>query len=269
MELELNKVTLFERDYRWICEAFGYDTSASIGAAANRLTLFRQQLSAGGLITIRPEVENVIVNSVADFDTWVDESFPFLADTFLYPRKQTFGKLSDLIFEKTGEVLSDLNDLPTLETKSRHAEVLSPINAFLQAMALINLGANHEASYRLERIENVGTLNRDLEFHFKNAMLANNADWQIITEQHNGRWEELVKETVEKWFFKQEFSPKVENDTADIIIETLVTHLQNETTAQVGYRLKVTPPIFYEVFWEDIILEADNQRWLLHFGFSD
>jgi len=136
-------------------------------------------------------------------------------------------------------------------------------------MALINLGTDHGATYELYSLENVGTLNEDLENYFRFGASDHNIDWRIKTELYNGKWEDIVSSIATKWFFEERYSPKTDNWIKETISNAFITHLRNETQARLAYRLHIEPPEFYEIVWEDIILETKNTRWLLHFGWSD
>jgi len=80
-------MTITEEDYKWICDAYNYGAASTLGAAAKRLTIFRQHILSGGNVRIRPQVDNIDVNIAHGFDKWVSSYFPDLTGTSLYPYK--------------------------------------------------------------------------------------------------------------------------------------------------------------------------------------
>lgn len=146
---------------------------------------------------------------------------------------------------------------------------LSPVNAFLEVIALMNLGADHGPTYALYELENIGNIVDDIENYFKLGTLDQNVNWQVKTDLYDGNWENLVRAKATKWFFEERYSPKVEDWVMTILLETFLRHLKTATQAQSAYRLQTNPAEFYEVVWEDLILEANGKHWLLHFGWSD
>lgn len=274
MDAESRTIALSDANYKWLSETFGYGASSAFGAASNLLTLYRNHLSAGGDIDIRPETENLKVDSAIDFDLWVYKNFPFLEGASEYPREDFFGDLpelaSDRVSNKSNE--SGFPEEPssyTTSITSQDVESRCSVNAVLQTLSLLNLGTNHEANYRLIGLEKTGSLQTDLEHHFCSLVDDCDSDWFVKAERCDGDWEVLIAKSAQNWFFGQEFSPKVDSEKSRAIVDAFLCQLRSRTRASFCFRLNVRPPLFYESFWEDFVLEGSDRRWLLHFGFSD
>lgn len=150
----------------------------------------------------------------------------------------------------------------------------APSNAFLKAIALLNVGSNHGTDFLLIELDKVGSLHQDLEAYFDSlippsAREANAKDWGIEVEECLGKWEDVIRPGAQKWFFDGRFSPRADQHKADSVIDTFIDLLRQDTKAEWLYRLSITPPVFYQILWDDYVLESGQQRWILHFGLSD
>jgi len=83
----INMEKLDDNDFNWIKEAYLWDHATPAGAAARRLTFFRNEIMSKGIIQISITNENQIISSVTEFDAWVAGNFPYLCELSLYPVK--------------------------------------------------------------------------------------------------------------------------------------------------------------------------------------
>jgi hypothetical protein len=95
------------------------------------------------------------------------------------------------------------------------------------------------------------------------------AAWNIQTESLQVGWTAELEVVLRRWFFAQEFSPTVDPDLASGVVAHFLGHLRETVGDARAYRVRVSPPMWYECVWEDYVFDARGGRWLLHLGFSD
>ena len=154
---------------------------------------------------------------------------------------------------------------------------LDACNSYLQAFAGLNDGANHGSTYCIEQLPSADSLDVALGLYFS-AMYTSRtppqpaASWNIRTTRLADDWESHLTEVAIHWFFRQEFSPRIE-DYNDYKVQGAAKRFLERLTAIVGasraFQVETTPPMWYECVWADYAFERGNSRWLLHFGFSD
>jgi hypothetical protein len=147
-------------------------------------------------------------------------------------------------------------------------------NGFLEALALLNDGCNHGSEYTLEALPQAPSLDDSLASYFSSMSTSRvppqpAAAWNIQTELLPGGWATELEVVLRQWFFAQEFSPTVDPDLASGVVARFLGHLRETIGDARAYRVRVSPPIWYECVWEDYAFEARGGRWLLHLGFSD
>lgn len=148
------------------------------------------------------------------------------------------------------------------------------VNAFLAPLALLNDGTNHGSSYELVRLPLSDSLIASTSLYFESLTTSivqqkPAEHWNIRTGPINCDWKSHVQKVAKRWFFAQEYSPKVESWVADNVVEYFTSILQPVIGHARLYDLQITPPMWYECVWEDILIDSRNGRWLMHFGFSD
>jgi hypothetical protein len=84
-----------------------------------------------------------------------------------------------------------------------------------------------------------------------------------------GAWAAELEVVFRRWFFAQEFSPTVDADVASGVVAHFLGHLRETVGDAMAYRVRVSPPMWYECVWEDYAFDARGGWWLLHLGFSD
>ena len=149
---------------------------------------------------------------------------------------------------------------------------LDVCNGLLEAIALFNDGSNHAATYTMQTLPAATSLDASLAAYFS-AMSTSHVpaqpaeEWHIRTRELDGG--EAFRQIAHHWFFRQEFSPKVDNWMAENVVATFVAHIQSTVGNAKLFRVRVSPPMWYECVWEDVAFDAQGGRWLLHLGFSD
>lgn len=146
------------------------------------------------------------------------------------------------------------------------------INGYLDAMRDLNLGPNHCCDYAIKLLDNKGNFKDTLDHHFQSipdghGKYFDAALWHIKPKQIIV--DEFIQQ-INKWFFKQHYSP--------------TTHKENGNSATMGfidilhpivltecylYEIETIPPLWYAIFWCDLLLIYQNDYYLLHFDFSD
>ena len=147
-------------------------------------------------------------------------------------------------------------------------------NGFLEALALLNDGTNHGSEYTLEQLPEAASLAESLAAHF--ASLSADATppqpasaWNIQVEAMQSDWPLELAPVLREWFFAQEFSPSVDPDVASGLVAQFMEHLRASVVDATAHRVRVSPPVWYECWWQDTAFESQGARWLLHLGFSD
>lgn len=147
-------------------------------------------------------------------------------------------------------------------------------NGFLDAIALLNDGCNHGSEYTLEVLPTAASLDESLASYFSSMSTSRvspqpAAAWKIQTESLEGDWKAELEVVLRRWFFAQEFSPKVDPELTSGVVMRFLDHLRETIGDARVYRVRVSPPMWYECMWEDYAFDARSGRWLLHLGFSD
>lgn len=151
---------------------------------------------------------------------------------------------------------------------------LDVCNGFLQAIGLLNDGVNHGTTYAMEALPPAASLDSSLAAYFS-AMSTSHVppqppeQWQIRIREFDDNWEQAFRLIVDRWFFRQKFSPKVPRWVADNVVEQFIAHVQTVVGGAKAFLVQVSPPMWYEGAWEDVAFDAREGRWILHLGVSD
>jgi uncharacterized protein (TIGR02996 family) len=90
-------------------------------------------------------------------------------------------------------------------------------------------------------------------------------------------WKAVGRETLTRWLFHSLrdlqdglFRPAFldERGRADIVDDVMLA-LEDVIQPRAAWRIRITENRFYEVAWDDFILEADDRRLFLHFSCTD
>ena len=152
--------------------------------------------------------------------------------------------------------------------------LLEECNAFLEGLALLNDGVNHSSSYVIESLPSAASLAESLGLHFSSISTSNSPpqpaeSWQIRIAQLPGNWDDSIAGLVRRWLFQQDFSPQIEDWKQQNVVQTLLSRMKALFGCASAFKIEVSPPLWYECVWEDVAIETGNNRWLVHFGFSD
>jgi hypothetical protein len=151
---------------------------------------------------------------------------------------------------------------------------LDSCNAFLEAFALLNSGVNHGTSYSLCPLPEAVSLDAALAQYFSlmctSRMPPHPAEsWNIRKTELAGNFSQILTAIAQRWFFSQQYSPKVDKDVGSDIVERFNSYLGAVVGKPHVFKIEISPPMWYECFWEDIAFDSQGRRWLLHFGWSD
>lgn len=147
-------------------------------------------------------------------------------------------------------------------------------NGFLDAIALLNDGANHGTTYTIEPLPPAASLDSSLATYFS-AMSTSRVPpqpaekWQIRMTGFDDDWAQALRQILHRWFFNEEFSPQVDPQIAENVVERFLAHLRATIGSAKVFQVDVTPPMWYECLWQDVAFDSRDGRWLLHLGFSD
>lgn len=148
------------------------------------------------------------------------------------------------------------------------------LDGFLDAFALINNKTNYSYTFTFESLKKMGDLNRTLENYFRGQA----SDIQAIQIEP---WEQVVQDVLKQWLF--EFQNQDEDHLEDSKLSFSLSHeafrqtMLHTFTQQISstfnlvavWRVEITPIVFYECSWVDIVFEETERITLLHFGVSD
>jgi hypothetical protein len=150
---------------------------------------------------------------------------------------------------------------------------LEAVNALLTEIAEANDGVNHVSEYSLTLLPSADSMNFALDAYFSAMSTSNSAPqpavrWNIRTTELDDAKIQLRAAT-RRWFYDLEFSPNVDGVTAEKVIGEFMVRLESIVGLPKVCEVKVHPPMWYECDWQDFAFDSGQQRWLLHFGFSD
>lgn len=153
------------------------------------------------------------------------------------------------------------------------------VNGFLAAMAGMNDGVNHVSTYALERLPDAASVDEAVRLYcrrdeaWKWLQGADSEEPRISSKIVPGDWRASLRPLVERWFFGQEFSPKVVNTVigaekdGDRVLDSFFELLSGVVGH--GSVYLVEAPTGGDLVQDDIVFEEPGGRWLLHFGFVD
>jgi hypothetical protein len=145
----------------------------------------------------------------------------------------------------------------------------------LEMFGYLNEGCDHVPDYGLCRLSDGGTLQEALGAHFGSLYTSHSqpqpaANWAIRVAPPASDWAQIIACAVSHWFFDQRFSPAVSHESVkNSIVERFVALVREELGEPTVQEVFVTPPMFYDLVWQDFVLATDRGRWLLHLGFAD
>ncbi len=150
---------------------------------------------------------------------------------------------------------------------------LDALNVLLAEIATANDGANHGSDYVLDTLPTAGSLKLALDAYF--AAMRTSLSPPQSAEQWNIRvteWTDAqprLRAAAQHWFYEQEFSPIVHENTTEQTLTAFMTRLESIVGESRVFEVNVDPPMWYECAWQDFAFDRGANRWLLHFGFSD
>jgi hypothetical protein len=150
---------------------------------------------------------------------------------------------------------------------------LESLNSLLKKIAEANDGANHGSEYGLDFLPPADSMTLALDAYFSAISTSNSPpqppeQWNIhVTELTESNPHLLT--AAKRWFYELQFSPKVDDATAEITIKEFMKHLSSVVGSAKVFEVKIDPPMWYECAWQDFAFDGESCRWLLHFGFSD
>jgi hypothetical protein len=169
-----------------------------------------------------------------------------------------------------------------LVTPCERAMSLVRLNGQLQAFEWLNEGINHVCSYSLEEIPLKGTVDESLATNFEGiwsisggaqGQQVRRGGWTISKAEITDGWEHVRRLCLE-YFFHQEFSPRrpANSTLPDYGVETFVTLLQQwagGSTVRIFAVDASSTNVFYDMVYNDVLIQAQDRLLLFHLGWSD
>lgn len=140
------------------------------------------------------------------------------------------------------------------------------INGYLCAIESLNEADYPKVDYSFTHLKNTGSLLKSIEDHiaatYPNTVLDY---WHIKIENIS---KSQFRESIKTWFFRF--------GRAEVLCDQLkplqdgFLALLNELvyTPQI-YRINMIPPVWYATCWESILLDSDNDLFMLEFNFDE
>jgi hypothetical protein len=153
--------------------------------------------------------------------------------------------------------------------------ITTKVDSYLEVFGYLNEGPDHVADYSLQPLSRAGGLEGALDLHFGALYTSSSppqpaANWKVKIGPPVADWKLVVCGAARHWFFEQRFSPQVSNQWVKAnVVEHFAAILSEELGEVTCREVFVTPPMFYELQWQDFAITSDKGRWLLHFGWSD
>jgi hypothetical protein len=150
---------------------------------------------------------------------------------------------------------------------------LESLNLMLTEIAEANDGANHGSDYGLDFLPPADSMALALDTYF--SAMSTSISPPESPERWNIRATELTEAkshlltAANRWFYELEFSPKVDDATAELTVQEFMKQLSSVVGSAKVFEVNVDPPMWYECDWQDFAFDGEFCRWFLHFGFSD
>jgi hypothetical protein len=164
--------------------------------------------------------------------------------------------------------------LPTINRESEMSINVDYLNGYLDAMSSLNTGTNHGCDYSIQALDAEGSWMNALEKHY--AAIADGKGqryhhslWHINAEQIRA---DAFSQVIADWFLHQPYSPHPHPENSTGCVDDFIDCLAPiRSINSYLYRVTITPPmaVWYDIVWQDLLLIYQDQRYLLHFGFSD
>jgi hypothetical protein len=143
------------------------------------------------------------------------------------------------------------------------------INGFLAAIGRLNSAINEGHDHALLLLPDAPTPMRALELHFEACCTSRSpprpaSEWKIVLHACEG-----LAPACTQWFFSAEALKAREARDREWIIADFLAALREAIGPHSVTEVTVAPPMYYNCAWQDFLLEASGQRWLLHFGIDD
>jgi hypothetical protein len=150
---------------------------------------------------------------------------------------------------------------------------LESLNLLLAEIAEANDGTNHGSDYSVDFLPPADSMTLAIDAYF--SPMSTSISPPQPPKQWNIRATELTEAkphllaAAKYWFYELEFSPKVDDATAEMTINEFMKRLSSVVGSAKVFEVNVDPPIWYECHWQDFAFDGESCRWFLHFGFSD
>jgi hypothetical protein len=155
---------------------------------------------------------------------------------------------------------------------------LGRLQGFLRAFEHLNVGMDHAPSYDVEVVPWKGGLTASVRAHFCSYPGSQEASWEVsILPAEEGM--DVLGPLLQRWLFDRRFGVPAGNDAnlgqfkKDACVQEFLDLL---TGLFVGHAPRVwkvdarpTGGGFYELVWDDVLLENGEELLLLHLGMSD
>jgi hypothetical protein len=156
--------------------------------------------------------------------------------------------------------------------------MLGKIRGFLLAFQHLNAGLNHAPSYDLEAVPWRGDPTTSVRDHFCSYPGSGPGSWAVDLQPFEGGAEGL-KPLLLRWLFDEHLGvprgqePAIWQGKQENCVNELLSLLNELFGGQQPRVWKVdaqpTDGRFYELVWDGVLFEKEQQLFLLHLGMSD
>ncbi|HUE70229.1 MAG TPA: hypothetical protein VMP01_05005 [Pirellulaceae bacterium] len=153
-------------------------------------------------------------------------------------------------------------------TSNQIAE-LAEVRGVLCAFEWFNSKVNYSPTFALEELPKRPTLQEALQTHFEGNALEIETnpvvDWIHATRALFSKWLFEYRDLIAPDAFGCVNSRQAESK----LVEEIVRKMERAIQPTAAWTVKVKTRQLYELFWDDLAIESDQARYLLHLGWTD
>lgn len=151
---------------------------------------------------------------------------------------------------------------------------IARFQGLLESIEILSHGIDHGCEYAIYQLPDAPDLPEALDLYFASLSTSLKPPqpaehWHIRTSELGQSWRATLGARLKHWFFKEEYSPEVENWNQQAFVDQALSHLTDEMGSPTVFEVFVSPTMWYDCKWQDFAFTSSKGRWMLHLGFSD
>jgi hypothetical protein len=155
---------------------------------------------------------------------------------------------------------------------------LGMVQGFLLAFQQLNAGLDHAPTYALDEVPRRGDPAGSVAAYLTSSVESGGSTWQVEL-QPLGEGVEALRPFLVRWLFDEHLGlpaghePEIWQVKQENCVNTLLSLLNDLLGGQPPrvWKVEARPPddTFYDLVWDDLLLEGGTGLFLLHLGMSD